>query len=99
MEEFEKQLNDRKRIAEGGSLETVTSDQAEKLEKEIREQEKLLAGYQAENERLYQDMKKIQTETKATQDRLFRENEKLRAEVKSLKQVSCLKIRCLVQMK
>ena len=83
--ELEKQVDVRKRIAAGGSLESASSEQAERLEKEIRDQEKLLAGYQSENERLYQDMKKIQGETKATQERMFRENERLKTEVRSLK--------------
>ena len=83
--ELEKQVDARKRIAEGGSLESASSDQAEKLEKEIREQEKLLAGYQSENERLYQEMKKIQGDTKSTHERMFRENERLKTEVRSLR--------------
>ena len=85
--ELEKQVDARKRIAAGGSLESASSEQAERLEREIRDQEKLLAGYQSENERLYQDMKKIQGETKATQERMFRENERLKTEVRSLKLV------------
>ena len=85
MSELEKQVDARKCVADGGSLESVSAEQAERLEREIREQEKLLAGYQAENERLYQDIKKVQTETKATQERLFRENERLKTETRSLR--------------
>ncbi len=85
MSELEKQVDERKRIADGGSIEGADAKQAERLEKEIREQEKLLAGYQAENERLYQDLKKIQLDTKAMQQKMFRDNERLKTEVRSLR--------------
>lgn len=37
-----------------GDVNAVESEQVKLMEKEIREQEKLLSGYQQENERIYQ---------------------------------------------
>ena len=78
---MQKKLN---HLAESGSIST---EQIERLEKEIQEQEKLLLGYQLENERLYQQMKQLQTVTKTTEDKLFRENDRLKTEVHELKYV------------
>ena len=47
------------------------------LEKDIRDQEKLLTGYQQENERLYQEIKQMQAKGKANEARMFSENQKL----------------------
>ena len=68
-------------------LEAVGSenDQIQRLEKEVQEQEKLLAGYQQENQRLYDDMKKMQGTSKATQEKMFTENQRLTSEVSKLK--------------
>ena len=48
-----------------------------RLEKEVREQEQLLTGYQQENERLYKELKQIQAKEKASEARMFSENQKL----------------------
>ena len=48
-----------------------------RLEKEVREQEQLLTGYQQENERLYKELKQIQAKEKASEARMFCENQKL----------------------
>ncbi|XP_074662384.1 centrosomal protein of 162 kDa-like [Tubulanus polymorphus] len=68
----------------------TTNDESrpEKLilfEKEIAEQEKLLAGYQQENERLYSEMKRIQVMNKVTEERMFKENQRLQTELMTLR--------------
>lgn len=47
------------------------------MQKEVREQEELLKGYQQENERLYKDLKQQQAKAKTTEARMFGENQKL----------------------
>lgn len=47
------------------------------MEKEVREQEQLLTGYQQENERLYKELKQMQAKEKANEARMFSENQKL----------------------
>ena len=47
------------------------------MKKEIKEQELLLNGYQLENERLFQEMKKKDSEKKASQSNLVEENQRL----------------------
>ena len=74
----------RKKILEG-DVDEISKEQFEMMEKEIREQEKLLAGYQQENQRLYEDMKKTQSDSKATEERLFFDNQKLKTDVASLR--------------
>ena len=44
--EYEEQLNARKRVAGGGGLEGSTNNELKLLEKDIRDQESLLKGYQ-----------------------------------------------------
>ena len=85
MTENEVQSDIKKKVLDGKVIEGATQDQVLLMEKEIREQEKLLAGYQQENERLYTEMKRIQTMNKTTEDRMFKENQKLTNEVMSLR--------------
>eukprot|EP00795_Rhopilema_esculentum_P017812 gene17812-9499_t len=53
------------------------SKEIERLRKEIKEQELLLNGYQLENERLFQEMKKKESEKKTSQSNLIEENRRL----------------------
>ena len=85
MTENEVQSDIKRKVLDGKSIEGATQDHVLLMEKEIREQEKLLAGYQQENERLYTEMKRIQTMNKTTEDRMFKENQKLTNEVMSLR--------------
>ena len=55
----------------------ASKEELQKLEKDVREQEGLLRGYQQENERLYQEIKQIQAKAKADEARMFSENQKL----------------------
>lgn len=43
----------------------------------MNEQEALLNGYQQENERLYQDLKKREADKKKMESKMFTENQKL----------------------
>ena len=56
-----------------------------RLEKEMKEQETLIAGYQQENKRLYNELKNVQKQHKQTEERMFKENQKLLAEVSNLR--------------
>jgi len=67
------------------SLDGAKKEQVLLLEKEVREQEKLLASYQQENERLYQETKKMQQENKLIQEKMFKENQKLSADLAKLR--------------
>ena len=51
------------------------------MEKEVREQEQLLSGYQLENERLYKELKQMQAREKANEARMFSENQRLGTEI------------------
>ena len=55
----------------------MTDDELRKLEREIREQDQLLTGYQQENERLYDDLKQAQIKNKNAEMQMFKENQKL----------------------
>ena len=55
----------------------MSDDELRKLEKEIRDQDQLLTGYQQENERLYEDLKQAQVKAKTAETQMFKENQKL----------------------
>lgn len=55
----------------------MSEEELRKLEKEIREQDQLLTGYQQENERLYEDLKDLQIKAKTAETQMFKENQKL----------------------
>ncbi|KAK3583943.1 hypothetical protein CHS0354_033733 [Potamilus streckersoni] len=75
----------KKKVLNGETLEGVNKDQMALLEKELKEQETLLAGYQQENKRLYDEMKNIKKQSKQTEERMFKENQKLLSEMTSLR--------------
>ncbi|XP_069138215.1 centrosomal protein of 162 kDa-like isoform X2 [Argopecten irradians] len=75
--EIQKRLTDRKG--------EISPDQMEKLDREIQEQEKLIAGYQQENKRLYEELKDQKKQVKVTEDRMFTENQKMAAEITNLR--------------
>ena len=59
----------------------ASEEELAKLEKEVREQEQLLSGYQLENERLYKELKQMQAREKANEARMFSENQRLGTEI------------------
>ncbi|KAK3091654.1 hypothetical protein FSP39_021588 [Pinctada imbricata] len=76
--EFKKQMMN-------GDMDGLSKEQAEKLQKELREQETLIGGYQQENKRLYDQLKNIQKQSKQTEERMFNENQKLIIEISNLR--------------
>ncbi|KAJ8315560.1 hypothetical protein KUTeg_007710 [Tegillarca granosa] len=74
----------KKKLGDGG-LSNMSSEQLEKLEKEMKEQETLLAGYQQENKRLYDELKNVTKQTKQTESRMFKENQKMAIDIANLK--------------
>ncbi|XP_067947622.1 centrosomal protein of 162 kDa-like [Watersipora subatra] len=57
-----------------------------RLESEIRSQDKLLSGYQLENEKLYKEMKQMDSLHKSTYERLYQENHKQASELAQLRE-------------
>lgn len=55
----------------------MSDEELRKLEKEVRDQDQLLTGYQQENERLYEDLKQAQIMAKTAEAQMFKENQKL----------------------
>lgn len=55
----------------------MSDEELRKLDKEIRDQDQLLTGYQLENERLYEDLKQAQVKAKTAEAQMFKENQKL----------------------
>ena len=60
-------------------------EQIDRYEKELKEQETLLAGYQQENKKLYEQLKGGQKQSKHAEERMFKENQKLAMEVATLR--------------
>uniref|UniRef100_A0A8C6T8V0 Centrosomal protein of 162 kDa n=1 Tax=Neogobius melanostomus TaxID=47308 RepID=A0A8C6T8V0_9GOBI len=56
-------------------------ERLQQMDKEMKEQETLIKGYQQENERLYQQMKAQQARSKANEDAMFKENQRLLSEL------------------
>lgn len=75
----------KKKLLAGEPLEGVSKEQIAQLEREMKEQETLIAGYQQENKRLYNELKNVQKQNKQTEERMFKENQKLMAEVSNLR--------------
>lgn len=76
-EELKKQLMN-------GATNGISNEQIENL-KELQEQENLIAGYQQENQRLYDQVKALQKKAKATEERMFTENQRLQTELTNLR--------------
>ncbi|XP_076466484.1 centrosomal protein of 162 kDa-like [Babylonia areolata] len=70
-------------VALGG--ETPSREQVARLEKECKEQEELLARFQAENKRLYEEIRAKEKAAKATEEAMFKENQRLNAEMTSVR--------------
>ena len=74
-----------KKTAKDGATVGAGEQQVDKMDKEIREQEKLIAGYQQENKRLYDQLRNIQKHGKSTEDRMFKENQKMATEIANMR--------------
>lgn len=78
------------------SDEPVSQDRLVRLEKDCKEQEELLVRFQAENKRLYEEIRCKEKAAKATEEAMFKENQRLTTEITSLRYL-CLNIRdCLL---
>ncbi|KAK2844087.1 hypothetical protein Q5P01_010746 [Channa striata] len=55
----------------------ATEEKLKQIDKEIKEQETLIKGYQQENEKLYLQMKAQQARSKANEEAMFNENHRL----------------------
>ena len=72
-------------VGSGGGGEAPTKEQVARLEKECKEQEELLARFQSENKRLYEEIRSKEKAAKATEEAMFKENQRLNAEMTSLR--------------
>ncbi|XP_056290108.1 centrosomal protein of 162 kDa isoform X1 [Pseudoliparis swirei] len=59
----------------------VGEGKLQEIDKEIKEQETLIKGYQQENEKLYLQMKNQQLKSKANEEAMFGENQRLLSEL------------------
>uniref|UniRef100_A0A3B5A8C2 Centrosomal protein of 162 kDa n=1 Tax=Stegastes partitus TaxID=144197 RepID=A0A3B5A8C2_9TELE len=59
------------------SADPATEEKLQQIDKEIKEQETLIKGYQQENEKLYLQMKAQQAKSKANEEAMFNENQRL----------------------
>ncbi|XP_052238473.1 centrosomal protein of 162 kDa-like [Dreissena polymorpha] len=82
----EKGGNDvRQKVLAGQPVEGLTGDQLQGLQRELREQETLISGYQQENKRLYEEIQNLRKQGKQMEERMFRENQKLTSEAANLR--------------
>ncbi|OCT80471.1 centrosomal protein of 162 kDa isoform X2 [Xenopus laevis] len=75
-----------KKLHLGDPKNPMTDEKVQQIRKEIEEQEKLLQGYQQENERLYQQVKELQAKNKQNEELMFQENQSLKANLLSLRE-------------
>ncbi|XP_078504284.1 centrosomal protein of 162 kDa isoform X2 [Lissotriton helveticus] len=64
----------------------ITEERFKEIQKQIKEQEELLQGYQQENEKLYHQVKELQSQNKKNEERMFHENQNLLAELANVKE-------------
>ncbi|KFV54209.1 hypothetical protein N328_03153, partial [Gavia stellata] len=64
----------------------VTEEKLAQIQKEIKDQEVIIQGYQQENERLYKQMKELQIQNKKNEERMFKENQCLMSELIALRE-------------
>ncbi|XP_070189405.1 centrosomal protein of 162 kDa-like [Littorina saxatilis] len=65
--------------------EAPSREQVARLEKECKEQEELLARFQSENKRLYEEIRSKEKAGKSTEEAMFKENQRLSAELNSVR--------------
>ncbi|XP_074510917.1 centrosomal protein of 162 kDa isoform X4 [Sebastes fasciatus] len=69
------EASQKKRWAE--ATDSAAEGKLQQIDKEIKEQETLIKGYQQENEKLYEQMKAQQVKSKANEEAMFNENQRL----------------------
>uniref|UniRef100_A0A3P8Z8Z0 Centrosomal protein of 162 kDa n=1 Tax=Esox lucius TaxID=8010 RepID=A0A3P8Z8Z0_ESOLU len=65
------------------SLDPLTEKKLQEIQKEVKQQETLIRGYQQENEKLYLQMKALQAQSKLNEEAMFTENQRLVNELTS----------------
>lgn len=85
LNEGEGESTARRKLGEVLSGDAVTREQLTMLEREIKDQESLIAGFQTENQRLYGEMKALRANTRSAEEKMFSENQRLITEVTNLK--------------
>nr|XP_034965347.1 centrosomal protein of 162 kDa isoform X2 [Zootoca vivipara] len=85
------QLNNREDPDKGTKLSNALEripdgEMLKEIQKEVQNQERLLQGYQQENERLYNQVKELQLNNKKNEENMFKENQRLMAELVSLRE-------------
>ncbi|XP_034730618.1 centrosomal protein of 162 kDa isoform X2 [Etheostoma cragini] len=73
------EASQKKRWAE--ATDAAAGGKLQQFDKEIKEQETLIKGYQQENEKLYAQMKAQQVKSKANTEAMFNENQRLLSEL------------------
>ncbi|XP_034384986.1 centrosomal protein of 162 kDa isoform X2 [Cyclopterus lumpus] len=73
------EASQKKRRAE--ATDSAAEGTLQQIDKEIKEQETLIKGYQQENEKLYLQMKAQQVKSKANEEAMFSENQRLLSEL------------------
>eukprot|EP00002_Diphylleia_rotans_P019120 TRINITY_DN3700_c0_g1_i13.p1 TRINITY_DN3700_c0_g1~~TRINITY_DN3700_c0_g1_i13.p1 ORF type:complete len:1598 (+),score=318.53 TRINITY_DN3700_c0_g1_i13:44-4837(+) len=74
----------RVRLKSGGRLSNISEEELKKLEQDVKEQERLIGGYQKENERLTEESKEAWSRLKDVEWQKKAEIEKLRTQVVNL---------------
>ncbi|XP_039864357.1 centrosomal protein of 162 kDa isoform X3 [Simochromis diagramma] len=69
------EASQKKRWVEAADV--AADEKFQQIDKEIKEQEALIKGYQQENEKLYLQMKAQQAKSKANEEAMFKENQRL----------------------
>uniref|UniRef100_A0A3P8VXP9 Centrosomal protein of 162 kDa n=1 Tax=Cynoglossus semilaevis TaxID=244447 RepID=A0A3P8VXP9_CYNSE len=72
------------------ATDSTTEATLKQMEKELKEQETLIKGYQQENEKLYLEVKDQKAKTKANHEAMFRENQHLLSELNYLNNITRL---------
>ncbi|CAI5678426.1 centrosomal protein of 162 kDa isoform X4 [Oreochromis niloticus] len=78
------EASQKKRWVEAADV--AADEKFQQIDKEIKEQEALIKGYQQENEKLYLQMKAQQAKSKANEEAMFKENQRLLNELASTRE-------------
>ncbi|NXG41817.1 CE162 protein, partial [Psilopogon haemacephalus] len=80
------ELTQEKRWAQPTAAAPLPEDRLAQIQKEVEDQEVIIRGYQQENERLYKQMKELQTQNKRNEERMFKENQCLMSELRAIRE-------------
>ncbi|KAL7887005.1 hypothetical protein AOLI_G00047260 [Acnodon oligacanthus] len=75
------EANKNQRWSFGEASDPVTEEKLRLIEREMKEQETLIQGYQLENEKLCMQMKALQAQSKQHEEAMFTENQRLLSEL------------------